>query len=136
MAREQKSKVIGNFEYQVTQLGATEGRKVFTRLAKLLGAGAGSKEPIAGILAALNDEDVGYLCEVFAKVTFVKIDEKRSPQLSGIFEEHFAGQYNGMVKWLLFCLELNFASFFQEIGVAMTGSGLLEKASALVSPKE
>jgi len=42
MARTNKTRKIGNHDYEVTQLGAVEGRKVFARLAQLMGGMVGA----------------------------------------------------------------------------------------------
>ncbi len=120
--RETKSTTIGDTEYKVTQLGATRGRQVFTRLAKVVGQGATAANPIAGIMSALSVEDVDYLCETLAPLTTVRIVENgktREPQLSSIFEEWFAGKYMEMVKWLGFALEVNFGSFLKDAGLTL-----------------
>ncbi len=132
--RETKTQNIGAFQYSVTQLGATASRKVFVRLAKLFGAGATGKDPIAAILAALNDEDIDFLCDQFSKMTNVKLDEKHSPLLASIFEEHFAGNIWDMLQWLGFCLEVNYGSFLGELGITPDKLTLLgSKAESLLN---
>lgn len=126
--RQTKSKDINGVTYNVTQLGATAARKVLIRLARLLGAGAANKEPIAGIMSALNDDDIEYLCSEFGKMTTVQMGPN-TPYLNSIFEEHFAGKTLDMLKWLAFCIEVNFEDFLREAG--LTGGEGLSLASKL-----
>jgi hypothetical protein len=121
-----ETKTIGEHEYAVTQLDAVKGRRVATRIAKILApvVGAGSAETgdmakaLQALVAGMTEEDVDSLCDVFAASTDVQIPgEKRSPKLSAIFALHFAGRYDEMVEWLLFCIEVNFSSFFARAGL-------------------
>ncbi len=137
--RETKSSIIGKYKYSVTQLGATDSRKVLMRITKVFGSGMGAKEPIPRMLAALNDDDVQFLCDTFSAVTCVQMNEKQAPQLNTIYEEHFAGNIMGQLKWLAFCVEVNFGDFLAEIGLTMDAlSQAADKAKAnlLTSPKE
>ena len=74
----------------------------------------GDEAALAAILSSLNESDVTYLCDVFASVTAVtggKYGEKQ-PQLDSVFATHFAGNYGEMIGWLVFCVKVNFSSFF------------------------
>ncbi len=134
--RETKTKSIGQLDYTVTQLGATAGRKVLVRLAKVIGAGLGGPEPISGMLAAVNDDDMAFMCDQFAALTTVKIGDK-SPGLKDIFEEHFAGKHLEMIYWLAFCIEVNFGSFLDAAGLSQDKLAQVGKrALTLTSPKE
>lgn len=143
---ESKKKFIGRYEYTVTQLTAKTGRAAFLKMAKLaapiIGAGIAAgvkKEADANVTATLQNvaqsisvEDFEWFCDVFAKTTTVQLASNQNPQLSGIFDIHFAGHYFEMCSWLGFCLEVNFGSFLSELGSAL-GAG---KEAAPAAAKE
>ncbi len=128
MAITKKKRTIDGVEYEVTQLGAKEGRALFVRISKMAG-------PVLGELAKLNmsrvmdsdisqigpaldaltrnvsEEDLDVLCSKFAERSAYR-DGKDWPELDRHFDEHFAGAYLRMIKWLLFCIEVNYADFF------------------------
>jgi len=121
--RESKTTTIGAYEYTVYQLGAIDGRRILTKLAKVAGpAFAGLKPGQANdffgkLLDALDVELVDALCDKFAEFTEVQLDAEHKPFLKGKFDDHFAGKYGEMLSWLVFCLEVNFSNFFQELGL-------------------
>jgi hypothetical protein len=133
-----ESKTIGGHEYKVRQLVATKGRLVLLTLARIIGPAAalaaGAKETgkeeafakvIEALLANLTPEDFTSLCNTFAESTDVVIsDEKgrREPKLSNVFDLHFAGNYQEMIDWLVFCVEVNFASFFDGLKAKSGGT--------------
>ncbi len=132
MSLETKSKTIGATEYVVRQLPATKGRLVLLRLAKALGPVAASisatkdkhsamAESLEKAISSVTDDDFTFLCNTFADSTDVTINDdkgRRSPKLATIFDLHFAGNYLEMVQWLVFCVEVNFGSFFAAAGLA------------------
>lgn len=125
MALEKVTKVIGETEYEVTQLDAIRGRKVMVRLAKAFApvlAGGKSADGLARLgeaLANISDDDVDFLCDTFAPSTSVISTDAQgrrvAPQLSKIFGLHFAGKYDELIQWLYFCLEVNFGSFVKRL---------------------
>jgi len=50
--------------------------------------------------------------------------EGRWPNLKDIFDAHFAGEYEELIGWLKFAIEVNFGSFFQKAGAKMQASAL------------
>jgi hypothetical protein len=65
------------------------------------------------------------VCNIFADSTDVVIHDdkgKREPQLSKIFDLHFAGKYDEMLAWLIFCVEVNFGSFFDGLKTRSVGT--------------
>lgn len=115
---------IGAYDYTVTQLDAIRGRRAFVRLTKILGpaiAAGGTKGDSAAFEAFfdhLSEAEMDYFCDLFADVTAVSGGsfDKRAPQLKDIFLTHFAGDYASMMSWLIFCVEVNFSSFFASVG--------------------
>ncbi len=136
--RETKSRVIDGVTYEVTQLGAKVGRLVLNRLAKVIGAAADSDTPVADFTRALTDEDLTYLCDTFAAMTTCEIPEApgAKPGLAGVFDMHFAARYDAMLQWLWFCVEVNFASFLERVGLSTEKfQAGLAKANPSNSPK-
>lgn len=110
-----ESKQIGRYTYEVTQLGALKGRKVATRLAKLLPALIEAKESgiLAGLLDGVDESLVEYVCDAISPNTVVVLSDGKKPRLSDIFDVHFAGEYDELIGWLQFAIEVNFSSFFR-----------------------
>lgn len=132
---------IGPYEYKVTQMGAIKGRAVSLRLIKCFlpfFTEVMQGEPVKGkskkkiveeakegkidlknlewlgsalSKLELNEDDLTYLCDAFSPLTFVMLPDGRNPRLDHIFDEHFAGHYVDLVKWLIFCVQVNFADF-------------------------
>lgn len=129
MLRETRKRVIGDYEYEVTQLGAIRGSAVFVRVMKLLGPLFASKDQ-AALFAGIQEEDVRYLIDAFGPMTLVV----GQGQLDKIFDLHFAGKYKDMMGWLLFCLEVNYGDFLRGRGLdAAPSAG--PQASASTSPR-
>ena len=145
MGRRTEKRKIGRFEYEVTQLGSEKGTEMLTRVlqlaspvfAKLLSGRKGEMttsealgsmsasalaETLQEVGSRLKYEDVSDFCEVFgptSKVT-LGVDKKTGKPRSVFLDErvrddHFAGEYLEMMKWLGFCLEVNYRNFFKGI---------------------
>lgn len=130
MSREAVSKTIGEFEYRIVPLGAKQGTRMATRLGKLVAALAPSPDSTGSVEAkvldrlrtlfdTLSESDVDYFCDTFAKFTEVQIAPNKWPNLDKIFDEHFAGHYGDLTNWLLACIEVNFGSFLEEMGLEL-----------------
>lgn len=134
MIQTQEREIDGH-RYQVTQLGATQGRKLLTRLAKALGpalaalvagspsdpkaaAPAASRENVGAAIKALaenlREEDLEAVIAALADRTMVQTDPTTDAwvPLKGVFDAHFAGRYAAMFGWVAFGLEVNFGDFF------------------------
>lgn len=141
---EQKSTRIGAYSYKVTQLDAVTGRRAFTRLFKIAGPAMaqlenGMNEKALGgalteLVTRLESADIDYFCDTFAEVTEVSGGKytKASPQLNEVFSVHFASSYLEMFQWLVFCMQVNFSSFF--VGVGQLLAGLAARKSDSTSP--
>lgn len=130
-----QSKEIGAHTYEVTPLNAIKGRAVFTRFAKMLApflgeiAGNGKEEgnerfsrALAAVAGGVSEDDMNFFCDAFAPTTCVVITDDatgrtRKPSLKETFGLHFVSRYDEMVKWLYFCFEVNFGSFFAAAGL-------------------
>lgn len=146
-----QEKQIGANTYVVTQFGAKEGRKVLFRLVKMLGpfaaglvkggfSGAAIGEAVGSFASGASEEDFDYLCEAFSGQTKVKLPVTATGAtevpvpLVKLFDNHFRGHYGDMILWLVFAVEVNFASFFGEI--ASGDPRLAGLLAAKVAPKE
>jgi hypothetical protein len=156
--REAKTHSIDGFNYTITQLGAKAGRLVLARVMRSVAGAAGKAAGvatdeggaeaalvgIAKLVESLSDEDVTYFCDVFAKTTMVAREETPDKQvvLGDAFDDHFAGRYGAMSKWLWAALETNFASFLSSLGLDVgaladkvrTATGTPTKSSTAQSP--
>lgn len=140
------TKDIGDYTYAVKQLDALKGRKVFVRLANVLGPafeGLGKGEDavekaLGKLLASLREDDMEYFCKQFAPSTMVLggeyADDPRSLQSDLFFGTHFAGKYLDMIEWLIHCVQANYSSFFQGIGAKVAARVPAKPAPALQSP--
>lgn len=121
---------IDGDEYELTQLGALEGRKILTKLLQMIGPSLqelaaaetlNEKAMGAAVAKALESLDEGtfeLICDVFGKRTTVLVDGKK-PALTGpVFDQHFAGRYLAMMKWLFACMKLNFFDFLDAAQLA------------------
>ena len=150
MALEVKEKRIGAHLYRVTQLPAKKGRALLVRLTKLLGPGlaaafgdlgrdkastaeaaiaSGIGQGLYELAERLSESEVGSILDELAVFTTVVLDAEREPRLSDVFDDHFAGRYDEMLLWAGFCLEVNYASFFDGSGGS---GGLLRRALTLL----
>lgn len=146
--RKQQTVNIEGWTYELSQLGGVEGRVLVLRFAKLLGriapviAGAmkaapGGKVPAEGVVSALLDngvvEDFAIalnaidanelepLWDAFARHAQVRgRDGKTRENLHEVFDEHFAGEYFGMVRFFIESAKLNFGDF---LGKALAQAG-------------
>lgn len=129
--RQAQTREIDEFRYEVTPLGAIRGSQVFVRLLKVLGPVLTSKD-VSSLFENLSEEDMNYFRETFSPMTLVV----GQGQLDKIFDIHFAGRIMPMLKWLFFCLEVNFADFFAKGSIGLKGLQGLAAPSQSTSPQE
>lgn len=131
-----ESRAIGNSVFHVRQLGTRVGRATLTRLLKTLGpamgaflegrdlakiegepSGSAMAKVLAELSGSLSDEDLDYFCRTFGEATLVETEAGRQVPLTLETQELlFAGKYDELFKWLLFCLEVNYSSFLAGFG--------------------
>lgn len=147
MAVQEKTVTIGDTDYIITQLGAREGRGLWLKVSQVVAAGiregikAGDEDSTkfvissaAGFVENIKPELFEELCETLGKKTQIKQNEKLV-QLSGvIFDQHFAGNYLEMSKWLGHCLMINFANFIDATKLGQILSRVQVAASKFDSP--
>ncbi len=148
MALANKRITVDGDEYELTQLGSLEGRKIWLRILKaiscviteLAAAEHIDEKATAGAAASLvqnlDEETFEILCNAFAKRTRL-VQGAKMPLLDGaIFDVHFAGRYVTMTKWVGECLVFNFANFFEGSSLESTIAQLRTLAtSRSKSPK-
>lgn len=137
---------IGGYTYKVTQLDAISGVETLARLWNTLGPSLGAIDQIdeaavmkglGGLATSLKADDVKFFITKFARLTAVSggdLKEGAEPQLSDIFEAHFAGRYLDLFKWLRFCFEVNYRSFFGVGGELVALVRKLQEESESKSP--
>ncbi len=147
MGLEKQSKVVGEFEYTVTQLGAKMADRVLLKIMKsvapvflVMGAARnGGKIDVAGALAALSEEDFEWVRDRLAESTDVQLD-KGAPRLLQIYDAHFRGKTMERVEWLEFAIEVNYGPFFRElkeraaVALASDAGGATKTPSSSTSP--
>ena len=129
--RESRQHTIGDYTYTIQQLGAKEGRIVLARVLRVIAGAAGAAQSsddaleaagagIAKLVEGLSDAELTFLCDTFARATMVgRAGTMDAIRLSdGVtFDEHFAGRYGEMLRWLWASLETNYASFLSDMGL-------------------
>lgn len=156
MRKKVKSEAIDGFTYEVTQLGATDGQRLLVKLSKILlpAVGAlvkGSDAKIAdmdlasvdidsaakALAASLSPDEFDAIAASMSASTEIwgpGFGDAGAP-MPRHFDEHFAGRYVAMLKWLAFALKVNFADFFDGKGsVAGLVAGLRSQGAPSASP--
>lgn len=140
--RKTASVTIEGWTYELSQLGAVEGRtlvllfvKLFGRFAPVLASGlkaAGKVESAEGMTAALlnsphviddlahaitnvDQKELEPFWDAFSRHAVVRgKDGKTRQPLHEIFDEHFAGEYFAMTRFFVESAKLNFGDFLSK----------------------
>lgn len=138
MAKSAKLVKVDEVEYEISQLGGVEGLDLFDRLVEKLGPAlsgalrniiasgklddAGSQAALAFLLAEsmavlpadfkleLRTRFAG-LTKVKAGSIMLELGDGKSLPLDGVFDQHFAGRFGHMTKWLLEAMRWSFQDF-------------------------
>ena len=129
MAKKTERVRIDNEEYAISQLGAVEGLELYHELVRAFGPALRdelsqyrpAEETMARVLLRAIElmprELMRELRQKFAANSKVKSGELMVGLGEGdIFDQHFAGRYGLLTKWLLACLKVNFADFLAGSG--------------------
>lgn len=133
MSKQTKLFKIDDAEFELEQLGGVEGMDLFDRLTGELGpsvmgniiAALGTKDPEAAIGMALVGAMVKLPAEfkVQLRVRFAGLSKLKAGgmlltlgdgvklDVDSIFDQHFAGRFGHMTKWLIACLKWSFIDF-------------------------
>ena len=150
MRQKLKSDPIDGFVYEVTQLGAMDGKRLYAQVLKIalpaLGAafkGQNLSEASQADVASMALDEVATtlagsldgldpMIETLARTTDITgpgFGDAGAPLMKN-FDDHFAGRYAAMTKWLMFALKVNLLDFFDgKASVANMLAGLVAKAS-------
>ncbi len=133
--RKEKQHTINGINLKVTQLGFADGMELLTTLGRLVGPTLSEARKdssvtamIGGIIGRLSFADMSSITEKLAKTTRIEREPGRWPVLEP--EMDLAGNYDLMLRWLAFALEVNYGDFFAEGGLlnGAIGAGVLSKA--------
>jgi hypothetical protein len=140
MANSTKIIKIDDVEYTVTQIGGVEGLDLFDRLTAALGSslmeavrqgimGGKLTEDLLGAAVArayvtMPSDLKSDLRVKFARLTTIKAGGLQLPlcsengtlQVGDTFDQHFAGRFPHMAKWLIAAMQWGFASFLPKSG--------------------
>ncbi len=121
---EAKDFEVDGKSYRLTMFGAKAGQKLLTRVVKVLGpafghgAGDGATLNIGKAVEAFCDEvDAALFAEIadgFARKCEVSDDGATYRPLAAEYDDHFAGRYLSLLRWVGKCFEVNYADFFAE----------------------
>lgn len=148
MAVKTDTRNICDTEYTVRSLGARVGAEGLRRIASVSGPVIGSivSEMKPGGLDAnvtvignaflmavgrLSEADLAWFCDAFSDRTEYGVATQQGTRLKvGLkagFDDHFAGEYEALVLWLGFCLEVNYSAFF---------TGMLKRLTSAMATAE
>jgi len=133
MSRQQlepKERSIGGRVYQVRMLPADEGLRSAAKLVNLIGPGvkalqSGDENGFMAFASELMSSDkladqLEYFTKLFRKHSAVQLEGADGfVELATIWEFHFSGNYFELLQWLVFCFEVNHASFLTGAGVSV-----------------
>jgi hypothetical protein len=113
MERKSQSRSIGGKQYTVRQMGAKQGSRMLVRLMRVVANGLdGGKVSLAAIADGLDDDMFIKLVDELAPTTEVDLGDGRVLTFDKVLDLQFAGQYQDMLEWLVFALEVNYSDFF------------------------
>ena len=145
MALKKETKDIGGDTYEASQFPAPKGMALLEWLMQKVGPGLeamfdddgktndanGVFKGVGRILKQLSGKDLQYLYDQFADSCTVGgvLMNKENIKMF-----HFAGRYGELFQWMLWMLNVNYESFFAEMG---TLKGNVEETQTLpVSPSQ
>lgn len=151
--RKPRTKTIDGKEYTVAILNARQGYSMYLEIAKMVGpaladasasvdlnkgakglmdadAGTFLARAVGLLAGGLNSQQVMSIVNTLAENTLVN-----DMPLHRILDDHFAGDFIGMTKWLLFALEANFGNFSESLqDLVKRGEALMASKRPSVSP--
>lgn len=121
---------IGEYRYVIRHARASHALKAAAILANSLapmingfrrGQGGELDKILLGLAETFADPDLAVhtekLCEIFKPYTQVLLPDGRSQSLGGdhgVFEVHFAGRLDALIKWLAAAVEYDLGGFLAE----------------------
>jgi hypothetical protein len=137
MRKKERSKPIDGYEYEVTAMGAVDGKRMLVALAKIVlpALGSGFKDvsdlskmslqnlsinlgaAAQALVASADEATVDRIVDKLAESTEVwgpGFGEAGAP-LQRNLNEHFSARYKAMAEWLGFALRVNYGDFFPDL---------------------
>jgi hypothetical protein len=138
MANKTQILKIDDTDYEMTQLGCVEGLEIYDRLSKELGpavtqgilklmteknAEAHITFIVVQAITTLPSDFKKHLWVKFAGLSKVKAGNLMLPlgdglklEVAGTYDQHFAGRFGHMTRWLLASLKWSFGDFLPDSG--------------------
>lgn len=142
---ETKEFSVGTYRYRLTQFGAKKGQALLLTCAKIVGGSVAETAASNGgdvqlgnalktLFTELSETTFARICEDFAGACHFSEDgtDLWKP-LGPAYNDHFAGRYTELLKWLVGCFNANYESFFSELKEA-TGLQLSQTKKGNPSP--
>lgn len=123
MPKKTQDMTIGETAYRITQLGAETGDLVVFKVGQAIAGTISEGASLLSMVQAvrlLSAADFRMTVKSLAESTKVGVKDVNGDgrltfvSLWGLYDDHFAGNYTGLLLWLKAALELNFADFFVE----------------------
>ncbi len=141
MARPVHERTFRGKTYKVELLNTLDGQDMLVTIAKfggpgldafILGGAQIEATPVSVMLGVASELMKGLSKDLLREVvgTFAKctkvVDEGDASGNDALLSvtiktTAFQGDYGSMVKWLAFCLEVNYASFLEDMGIGLPG---------------
>lgn len=134
MALQTQDRTLGETTFRVTQVPGMDSIGLLARISKLLGPTfaelvrgekslqklmdedvSGLGGAIAAFFMDLDPAELQALCAEFAKHCQIKVGEGYVPLEGTFFDTTFAGRMDLLLLWLGFCVQVNYASFFNAV---------------------
>lgn len=129
-----KEMKIDDESFEVSALGAWEQLSIIGALGEVIGPVLGSYQQspqaaIASLCMQFKKPEFKDTLKLFAKNTRIKQNGSLMV-LDSCFDMYFSSRMDLMLKWLMFCLEVNFGSFLGGLEkIAEFALGLVPKAN-------
>lgn len=125
MAVQTIDRMIGTVSYKVTQFPARTGLKLKTELIKLLAPSLMSVSGLDKNIENINIGNIiGALCDKLDEdhvenlvLRLLACTRREGKEVVPIFDDVYAGNYGELFNALKLVIEVNFASFFQQLGI-------------------
>lgn len=108
-----KIEKIGDYEFHTELVNPSVGFPMVMKLTQMFSTVAGGD--LSKAFSSLSPKDIEEMTTIFAAHTKVKTPNGNLVPLKDFQQVLFAGKYDLMLKWLLFCVEANFGNFFGDL---------------------
>lgn len=146
--RSPEQTTIGEHAYRVAPMPAGKGLAMLTLMARVIGPafqnvetlaaiGGAEGQLIADVCARLEEDQVARLHAAFAEHTLVEKSPGKADfvPLAGVFDLHFAGDYEALFDWLRFAFRVNFGPFVSALKRRAAEASAAAAAPAASGPR-